>query len=218
MGRNRKFTDDQLLDAALDAVVTYGRAATLAQVSRVGGVPTGSIYHRFASRDELMIRLWLRSIERFHARLFETVARVADPGEALVALAVATSRYCRENPEEALAMTLFRHDRLMRIVPDVLRDRAAHVNDRVFGLMAELGARRFPLRAHDPALAEMVFTCVVGLCYGLIRPYIVAGAPIPAWLDAVVERGCTAALTIGDERADRWARLGVERRRQDVLR
>ena len=198
VGRNRKFTDDQLLDAARDAVVRYGRGATVAQVSLVSGAPTGSIYHRFTSRDEMMIRLWLRSIERYHEHLFEVVSRENDPETALVSLARTTTRYCREHPAEALAMTLFRHEHLMEIVPDPLRTRAEHINDHAFATFADLGAKRFPNRADDPALVEFVYMCVVGLCYGLVRPYIMSGTEIPEWLEEVAARGCAGALTAGD--------------------
>jgi len=200
VGRNRKFTDDQLLDAVRDAVVAHGRGATVAQVSALSGAPTGSLYHRFTSREEMLIRLWLRSIERFHARLFEVAAGWDDPGEALAGLAGATVAYCREEPAEALAMTLYRHERLMAVVPDALRERAAHVNDRAFSLLADLGARRFPAWAGEPGLVEFVYTCVVGLCYGLIRPYVMSGTPIPGWLDEVIASGCAAALACGDDR------------------
>lgn len=198
MGRSRKFTDDQLLDAARDAVAVHGPGATVAQVSAASGAPTGSIYHRFRSRDELLVRLWLRSIERFHDRLLQVEHEHDDPGDALVALAVETARYCREHPAEARAMTLYRHERLVQSAPEVLRDRVVHLNDRAFAMFGRLGAQCFPASAADPRVVELVFTCVVGLCYGLIRPYIVAGAPIPVWLDDVIARACAAGLTVAD--------------------
>ncbi len=198
MGRSRKFTDDQLLDAARDMVATHGPGATVAQVSTASGAPTGSIYHRFRSRDELLVRLWLRSIERLHDRLLQVGDEHDDPTEALVALAVETARYCREHPAEARAMTLYRQESLSQTAPEELRERVAHLNDRALAMFGRLGARRFPASADDPRLVELVFTCVVGLCYGLIRPYVVAGTPIPPWLDEVIARACAAALTVGD--------------------
>ena len=198
MGRSRKFTDDQLLDAARDAVVVHGPGATVAQVSAASGAPTGSIYHRFRSRDELLVRLWLRSIGRLHDRLLQVEHEHDDPDEALVALAVETARYCRAHPAEARAMTLYRHERLSQTAPEELREQVVHLNDRAFAMFGRLGARRFPASADDPRLVELVFTSVVGLCYGLIRPYIVAGTPIPQWLDDVIARACSAALTVAD--------------------
>jgi len=47
-------------------------------------------------------------------------------------------------------------------------------------------------------LLMFAFTSVVGLCYGLIRPFVVEQQPIPAWLDDVIREGCRAALGVGD--------------------
>ncbi|MCL2466902.1 MAG: TetR/AcrR family transcriptional regulator [Micrococcales bacterium] len=199
MGRAAKFTDDQLLDAARDVVAIHGATATVAQVSAASGAATGSVYHRFRSRDELLARLWLRSIERLHVRLFEVEAEHDDPGDALVALAVETARYSREHPAEARAMTLFRQERLVHTAPESLRDRVVHLNDSVFAMFGRLAARRFPAATTDPHLVRQVFTCVIGLCYGLIRPHIVAATPIPVWLDHVIARAVTAALTTIDQ-------------------
>jgi AcrR family transcriptional regulator len=200
MGRTPRFTDDQLIDAARDAIATYGRGATIAQVGAVSGAPTGSIYHRFRSREQLMILLWLRSIERFHVRLFAVADEHRDPEDALVAMAVETARYCRQHPSEALAMTLYRYDRLVVSAPESLLPRVIPINDRAFKLLATLGARCHPEMTHDQHFVEMIFTCVVGLCYGLIRPYIVSGTPIPDWLDPVIISSCRAALSsIADE-------------------
>ncbi|MCL2850048.1 MAG: TetR/AcrR family transcriptional regulator [Micrococcales bacterium] len=199
MGRPAKFTDDQLLDAAREVVAVHGVTATVAQVSAASGATTGSVYHRFRSREELLVRLWLRSIERLHERLFEVEAEHDDPGEALVALAVETARYSREHPAEARAMTLYRHERLVHTAPQVLHDRVVHLNDGVFAMLGRLAAQRFPTAADDPHLVRRVFTCVIGLCYGLIRPYIVAATPIPVWLDDVIARAVAAALTTIDQ-------------------
>ncbi|MCL2422608.1 MAG: TetR/AcrR family transcriptional regulator [Micrococcales bacterium] len=199
MGRSRKFTDDQLLDAARDMLVVHGRAVTVAQVSAASGAPTGSVYHRFHSREEMMARLWLRSIERFHQHLLQVEHDYADPGQALQAVAVETARYSRQFPAEALAMTLYRHERLVETAPDTLHDHVAHINDQIFAMLGRLGARRFPSAGDDPRLVGLVFTCAVRLCYGLIRPYISSSTPIPEWLDDVIARAATAALTTGDQ-------------------
>ncbi len=75
MARPRRFTDDQVLDAARDLLadpaITRPR---IAAISAASGVHTGSIYVRFASRDELLARLWLRSIRRFQAGLIDALS------------------------------------------------------------------------------------------------------------------------------------------------
>ncbi|MCL2483309.1 MAG: TetR/AcrR family transcriptional regulator [Propionibacteriaceae bacterium] len=198
MGRHQLYTSDQILDAAMDAVAIHGRAATLAQVCAQIGAPSGSIYHRFGSRDEVMMRLWMRSIHRFHGRLFEVGSGQADAGDVLVTMAVATAQYCRHLPREALSMTLFSHERLMASVPDHLRDEAGGINDEFFALLLRLATERFPHLKDDERLLPFVFTAVVGLCYGLVRPYIIDQIPVPEWLDSVIHDSCRAALAVGD--------------------
>jgi AcrR family transcriptional regulator len=198
VGRRQLYSSDQIFDATRDAVAQYGRDATLAQVCEQISMPSGSVYHRFGSREELMMRLWLRSIQRFHARLLAVVAGSENAEEALVTMAAETVRYCRTNPAEALAMTLYSHERLMAAVPETLHDEAEHVNDEAFALVARLAAERFPHLSGDPRLFPLTFTAVLGLCYGLVRPYVIGQHPIPQWLDDVAEQACRAALTVGD--------------------
>ncbi|MDR1512987.1 MAG: TetR/AcrR family transcriptional regulator [Propionibacteriaceae bacterium] len=203
MGRRERFTREQILDGALGAVVAHGRGVSVAQIGEAIGAPTGSIYHRFSSRDDLMAQLWLRSIGRFHERLVPGADPALTPDDALVAVARETVEYCRAHPDEALAMTLFSQERLLRVAPGHLRDEVVHVNDDVFALMARLGGSRFPGLAGDPQLVLFVYTAVIGIAYGLLRRSILALAPIPDWLDALVDRAVRAALTV----ADGWASL-----------
>ena len=67
MPRPAKFDADQLLDTAAGLVVSEGgpAALTMTAVADRLGAPSGSIYHRFRSRDLLAASLWLRAVERF---------------------------------------------------------------------------------------------------------------------------------------------------------
>jgi len=71
MARPAKFRTDDLLDAAAKAILEHGRDASVSEVGHIAGAPTGSIYHRFSSRTELFVGLWLRSVRRFQAGLLE---------------------------------------------------------------------------------------------------------------------------------------------------
>jgi AcrR family transcriptional regulator len=198
MGRRQHFTKEQILDAALQGVAAHGRGVSVAQIGEEIGAPTGSIYHRFESRDDLMAQLWLRSIRRFHERLLQAGQDSRTPDDALAAMAATTVEYSRAHPEEALAMTLYSQERLAQVAPAHLREEAAHINDRVFALMGRLGAARFPALAGGERLVYFIYTAVVGIAYGLLRPYIQGMAPIPPWLDLLVDRATRAALTVAD--------------------
>jgi AcrR family transcriptional regulator len=59
---------DELLDAARDLIVEGGpRAAGIRAIADRSGAPSGSIYHRFGSRDQLVAQAWLRAVRRFQA-------------------------------------------------------------------------------------------------------------------------------------------------------
>ena len=195
MARPSKYTADDILDGALHAVALHGRQASVADISRATGVTTGSIYHRFSSRDELLARLWLRSIRRFQAGLLELAAR-EDAGPALVDSAVYVVSYCRENREKALAMTLWRQPALARTGPEGVRQEALHVNDTYDAVIRELVARRYG--RVTPHRMELVVAACQAVPYGLVRPHLAEGTPIPDWLDDVVRATAGATLDLGD--------------------
>ena len=62
MGR-AKFSQSDFLGAALAIASEHGPAAvTVASISERLKAPTGSFYHRFASRNVLLGALWLRTV------------------------------------------------------------------------------------------------------------------------------------------------------------
>lgn len=193
MARPPKFSTDQILDAACSAVMRHGRDASIAQVSKEIGAPVGSIYHRFASRDELFAGLWLRSIRRFHVGLLEAAA-LDDAQQALIAAAVHIPRYCRGHPDDALAMTLYRQRLLLDTAPASLADEVRTVNDDVLTAMRHLCRRRYG-RVTGHRL-ELLATAVQQCPYGLVRPYV--GGEVPSWLDDVVVAATAAILALGD--------------------
>jgi AcrR family transcriptional regulator len=75
-----------LLDAARTLALTDGpRAVTVAAIAGASGAPSGTLYHRFGSRDGILRAAWLRALEGFQARWLEA-ARDPDPLEAGVAM------------------------------------------------------------------------------------------------------------------------------------
>ncbi|MEZ5091432.1 TetR/AcrR family transcriptional regulator [Nocardioides sp.] len=193
MARPAKFTDDQVLDAALAGVARSGHAVTVTEVAGELGGPVGSIYHRFSSRDVLLASLWLRSVQRFQAGLFELAAS-GPAGTALVECALHVPRYCRAHPDEARALTLFRQTRLLDDCPAELEDQVAHVNDDLLALTRRLTRERY-------GRADRRHTELVGLAtrvapYGLVRPHL--GRAVPKVVDEAVEASATAILACGD--------------------
>ncbi len=193
MARPARFSPDDVLDAAASAIAEHGRGATLAQVAQALGGPTGSIYHRFASREELMAELWLRSIRRFHVGLLAAY-RVKDPHEALLAATRHIPTYCREHPVEALAMTLHRQPVLAASGPVGLREQARRINDEVDAALRALVPARFGTASDESFRLLMVATRMSP--YGLVRPFV--GGEVPGWLDDVCVAAAAGILALGD--------------------
>jgi AcrR family transcriptional regulator len=134
MGR-AKFTHDDFLDAALAVIAERGvTGVTVASVSERLGSPTGSFYHRFASRDVLLGTLWLHAVLEF-----QTGMRAAlEAGDGLAA-ALHTPAWVRKNPDRASLLLLHdRKDFLHGEWPDELRERVAEMTASL-----ESGARRW---------------------------------------------------------------------------
>ena len=72
-----------MLDAAGALLVAGGaHGLTASAVARSLSAPSGSVYHRFASRDHLAAALWLRTVERFDR---DVVAGLHADGHAVLA-------------------------------------------------------------------------------------------------------------------------------------
>lgn len=189
MARPRRFTDDQILDAARDLLAdpAISRPA-IAAVSTASGIPTGSIYLRFTSRDELLARLWLRSIRRFQTGLIHALT---DP-DPLLAAAAYLPRYCRDHPTEARAMKMFHRDELLDLGPDNLRTAIATVNDDMNAALR--AAVTTQLGTADEQAMDIANATVKAIPYGMVRDFIARAAPIPEWVDDIVTTATTAVV------------------------
>lgn len=195
MARPPKFTENDLLDGARDAVFEHGLDVNLARVSALVGAPTGSLYHRFPSRDHLMVSLWLRSVRRFHVG-YLGAAGAPDARQALRNCAAHIPRYCREFPADARAMMLFRHSQLVVTAPESLRAEVRAVNDEIWAALRALAVRRYA--GHGTERVALVRAAVSQAPYGLVRPYV--GGQVPPELDEIVVAAAEGILALGDPR------------------
>jgi AcrR family transcriptional regulator len=169
---------DAILDAVVRAVHQRGHAATLSDVTDLLGAPSGSIYHRFGSRNELFVAAWIRSVGRFQAT-FADVAGVEDPVDAIVATGLLVPRFCRAEPAEARMLTLYRHANLMAAPPPGLEAELAVLNDPVRTHLMELARRRYgQVGAREVSLVALAARDTP---YGMVRGLI--GGEIPDWMD-----------------------------------
>ncbi|MFI6530958.1 TetR/AcrR family transcriptional regulator [Nonomuraea sp. NPDC050547] len=187
MGRPAKFTQDQMLDAALAILGADGPAAvTMTAVSARTGAPIGSLYHRFASRDLLLATLWLRCVKGFQAGF---AAAMAD--DDVEAAALHTPRWCRANPAAAAALLLYRREDLAAQWPDQLGPELAAVDERTTGALDAYLAR------HPGTDRQHLMFVLADVPYGAVRRHLLAGRTPPPELDDLILTTCRAVLAAG---------------------
>lgn len=188
MARPAKFNSDQILDAARSLLVARGPVGVSMQGVAVAlDAPSGSVYHRFASRDVLMASLWLRSLERFQVGL---LAALADRDAHLAARRAAgyVVTWSREHLDDALVLLAYRSSDLLAAGwPAQLQDRNTQQRARLESALKALGRR---LGITDGAARGRLRFAVIDIPYAAVRGPLHRGvAPDPeltAFVDAAV--------------------------------
>lgn len=193
MTRRALYTRDQILDAAVEAAHARGHAATVADVTTRLGGPSGSVYHRFPSRQSLFVAAWIRCVRQFHATL-PSALELDDPVEAIVATGLLVSGFCRTQPAEARTLTLFRYANLMAAPPADQEADLQGLNDPVVAHITTLTERRFGQT--NPRGLGLVSLACRDTPYGMVRGLI--GGPIPDWIDEPIAAACQAIARLSD--------------------
>src|SRR5258705_7765516 len=125
-----KFSQEDFFAAALAIVAERGLPAmTVASISERLKSPTGSFYHRFASRDVLLGELWLRAVLDFQAG----IGKARDAGDGLAA-ALHTPAWARQHQDKARLLLVYdRRDFVHGDWPDELQERVADMTRRMEG-------------------------------------------------------------------------------------
>lgn len=191
MGRSAKFTEDGILDAAASLLTGGGPSAlSVAGVARRLSAPSGSLYHRFESRDHLAAALWMRTVERFDAEAVAILRDPADPVDVAVAAARGVVEWSTAHPLDASVLTMFRREDLLG--PDVGADldrRARALGRRQRAAIDHLASRLGEQR-------DLVAFAVAGIPLAAVRPYVGDQRTIPAWVADRVESAVRGALAV----------------------
>src|SRR5580700_998669 len=129
-----KFSQVDFLSAAQAIAAAEGPAAvTIASITARLGAPTGSFYHRFASRNVVLGELWLRTVLDFQ----EGIGAALDAGDGLRA-ALHTPAWVRAHLDNARLLLMYdRRDFVQGEWPEELRERVAEMTARM-----EAGSRQ----------------------------------------------------------------------------
>ncbi|WP_148613686.1 TetR/AcrR family transcriptional regulator [Nocardioides rubriscoriae] len=196
MGRPRAHDLDTLLDHARTLWVEQGLAGvTIRALSAASGASNGAIYNAFGSRDNLLVRVWVREAEGFLAFQVESVEAalaLGDPRSAVVAAALAPSDYSRREPAGSRLLLTVAVDDLAAAgadVGDAERRQVRQLRRRLDDLIVRLADEVWHSRR--PPATTMVKACVVDLP--------------------------SALLPVGDHLTDPLARTTLERAVRGVL-
>lgn len=123
-----KFSQMDFLTAAQAIAAAEGPAAvTIASISARLGAPTGSFYHRFASRNVVLGELWLGTVLDFR----EGISAALDAGDGLRA-ALHTPAWVRAHPDNARLLLMYdRKDFVQGEWAEELRERVAEMTQRM---------------------------------------------------------------------------------------
>jgi AcrR family transcriptional regulator len=145
------------------------------------GAPTGSFYHRFASRDVLLANVWLGTALAFQTDFVAAIKA----GDGLAA-ALHTPVWVRSNFEEARAFLLYHRDDFAHgSWPQALKDRVVRQGRRVDAAYKRLARDTFGgVGANELRLARFVLAEVPKAAVG---PYLRQGIPPPAIVDEMIE-------------------------------
>jgi AcrR family transcriptional regulator len=184
-----KFSQDDFLAAALAIFAEQGPSAvTVAAVSDRLGSPTGSFYHRFASRDVLLGLLWIQAVLEFQTG----IGGALEANDGLQA-ALHTPAWVRKNPDQARLLLLYdRRDFLHGEWPPELRERVAEMTKRIEGGSRKWARVIFGKEGREEIrLAQFLIS---ELPIATVRQHLHRGEPPPPVIDQIIQASYDAVL------------------------
>jgi AcrR family transcriptional regulator len=193
MARPAKYTEARILDAAGRLVAREGpNAATIGAIGNLLSAPSGSIYHRFRTRDELLGALWIRTATRFQDAFAEK-ARHPDPTTAGLQAALSMVQIARADLDSSRIMLLYRReDFLSGAWPRDLEKEAERLGTQVKDVLGDLTRRLFGRATADNLQATMFAT--VDVPFAATRRFVAMGRRPPMQIDDLVASAYRVAV------------------------
>ncbi len=189
MGRTAKYTPEQFVDAALDLAVEKGpTAVTMSAVAGKLRAPIGSVYHRFASRDVLLAKLWLRTVRTFQEGFIDALR-----SKGGIEAALYTPGWVRAHPKEAKLLLVYRREELVAGPwPEEIRSLALSLARELDSAIERFAEELFGA-VTEVALLRVRFV-LIDVPYAVVRRSLVAGEPLPDAVDELVSETYTVIL------------------------
>jgi AcrR family transcriptional regulator len=197
-----KFSQMDFLTAAQAIAAAQGPAAvTIASITARLGAPTGSFYHRFASRNVVLGELWLRTVVDFQ----EGIGAALEAGDGLRA-ALHTPAWARAHLDNARLLLMYdRKDFVQGDWPEELRERVAEMTERM-----EAGSRqraRVIFGADGREEVRLAQFLIAEVPVAAVRQHLVRREPPPPLVDRLIRT--TYRAVVADYRA-RKRKPGIE--------
>lgn len=175
MPRPRVHDLDAVLDGVEELLASGEREVTIRAVAERTGASSGSLYHAFSSRNELVARAWLRAAQRFldlQAEAVDDALSSDAPERAREAVVVAASTLADLQdlaPNSARLLVENRRDVLLAEgLPDAARADLLALDTALRELLRRLADAA--LGRHDRQAVDVIAVCVVDLPSALLRP------------------------------------------------
>jgi AcrR family transcriptional regulator len=190
------FDKSDFLAAALALAAEHGPAAvTVAAISARLKSPTGSFYHRFASRDALLAQLWFDTVVEFQ----KGIEAALDAGDGLRA-ALHTPAWVREHLDEGRLLLLYHRDDFVHgDWPQALRDGLAEQGRRGEARLRKLARDTFG-RAGPNEIRRAQFV-LSEVPVAAVRQYLIRRERPPKIVDELIST--TWHAVVNGHRAER---------------
>jgi len=185
--RPAKHDESRILEVAARLVAERGPAATtVTAISKAMGAPSGSIYHRFKTRDELLGRLWLSKAAYFQDRWMAAFNATEDPCVACLEAALSLPRATRDDFEGAKIMLLHRREDFQREGwPAEMKAEADRLGQQVVEGLKRAERRLF---GRSTSRARQIATfAVLDLPFATVHRYVRINEVPPPIVDELIE-------------------------------
>ena len=190
MARPASYSRADILTSARDVAANAGPSEmSIAELGEHLGAPTGSIYHRFKSKDELLATVWLDTVETFQAAVFEQIDHGCDPAE----LAGFVVRWCRDNHTLAKLLNLYRRSEwLGDRVGEETTKRAEALNVPIKKMITDAAERW--LGNKTPRAFEIVQLAIITLPSAGVRTWLQRDQQVPEWVAPSIEAAARSII------------------------
>ena len=195
MPRPARYDSDQIVAATAAVAAEYGpNGATIARIATALGGPTGSIYHRFSSRDILLGEVWLTAVEKFQ-RDFGARLEAGDARSAGLDAACSVTDWVRRYAQDARILLLHRsEDFYADNWPTAMADRAKDLRDEMSQGLSQFCHRL--VGSTDQRSLRTVTFALAEAPYAVVRRHVRAGEPPPPIANELIAATYRAALSL----------------------